>query len=338
MNIAVLAGGISAERNVSINSARAVAEALAAAGHTLRIVDPALGAAETLSIDTLRADIGVAPSLEELIRYKKSSYLECVTSDLFDGVDLVVNLLHGAYGEDGYMQSLLDLKGLSYTGSARLASAMSMNKAIAKRLLESAHIPSPEWLSIAASQAEDSELLNEVRDYVGSHVIVKPHDQGSSVGVSYVNSGNIDDLRQAIQSAGQYSRVVIIERYIHGTEISVCVLNDEALPIVEISSEGDWLQYGNKYQAGAARYTCPGEFDDHSVEYINGLATMAHTITACRSFSKVDFRIDEDGQVFCLEINALPALTPDSVFATAAAAADIDFGQLCERIVELARP
>lgn len=334
MNIAVLLGGISPERNVSFASGKAIAEALLSRGHAITLIDPARGADCVLDMAQLQVAMDNEVTLEELHSLKPENLLACVSSPVFNGIDCAFLALHGKYGEDGYMQSLLDLRGIRYTGSKMASSAIAMDKAVTKRLIHSVGIPTPEWVTVGAEHAEDYHFLEEVRNDLRGAAVVKPNDQGSTVGVTIVESGNLDDLARAIKTALQYSSLAIIEQFIPGREITVGVLGDEALPIVEIIPHEGFYDYKHKYSKGHTEYECPAALNEHDTEFIQGLALTAHHIAGCTAYSRVDFRLDDDGAPFCLEVNTLPGMTSQSLLPKGAAALGIEFDELCEKIIE----
>jgi len=336
MNIAVLMGGISPERNVSFASGKAVADALQANGHRVIALDPARGADGVIDLTTFQPTVSIPPSAEELRAFPPSNIIRCVESPLLNDVDIVFLALHGKYGEDGYVQSLLDLRGLRYTGSKMLASAIAMSKLASKRILQSAGIPTPPFLRLTASQADDMDVLEEIRAEFGSGIVVKPDDQGSTVGMSFVHSGNLDDIQHAIIEAGRYSQTILIEQFIEGAELTVTILGDEALPIIEIRPHEGEYDYTNKYTKGRTEYICPAEFDEEITEFVQNLAIDAHHVLGCEGYSRVDFRLSDEGQPFCLEVNTLPGMTETSLVPKAAAAAGMSFGELCEQILSLA--
>ncbi len=335
MNIVVLMGGNSPERHVSLNSGRAVAEALIAAGHNVRCVDPAMGSNCVLDLSKLVVP-GVPPSVDELEALGIRNFLEAVNSDAFDNTDIVFSVLHGQNGEDGIMQALLETRKLRYTGSKVMASALAMDKAHSKILFSATGVPTPQWAVVTHESRSDFELLKEIRDGFRGSMVVKPNDQGSTVGMTIIEHGNLDDIESAIDTALQYSKVALVERYIPGRELTVAVLGDEALPIIEIAPDGGFYDYEHKYTKGMSQYICPAELDDELSAFIQNLAITAHKACGCSGYSRVDFRLDEDFQPWCLEVNTLPGMTATSLVPKAAAAADIDFTQLCERIIELA--
>jgi len=239
-------------------------------------------------------------------------------------VDLVFLALHGGNGENGTIQALLDLAGVAYTGSGTLGSALGWDKDIAKRLFVAAGVPTPEWLMAPASV----ELVTE---RLGFPLIVKPNGQGSTVGLTLVK--NPKDLQAAIDLAAQFDSAVMLERYIAGRELTVGILDDVALPVGEIiPKSGPIFDYAAKYQVGGAEEVFPARISVAQAEQAREFALRAHRALKLESYSRVDFRMDAVGGLWCLEVNTLPGLAATSLLPRAAAAAGLDFPELCERI------
>lgn len=337
MNIAVLLGGISPERNISYLSGRAAVFALRELGHSVVAIDPSRGANGVVSDDELRAATATEVTTAELASFTTMSLIECITSDQFDGIDVVFILLHGRYGEDGYVQSLLDLRGIPYTGSTMLASAAAMDKGLSKMLFQVAGIPTPYWVSVLPEQADDIELLAEVCKEINGPMVVKPNDQGSTVGMTILDSASVEDLAVAIRLAGQFTESILVERYIPGRELTVTVLGSEALPIIEIVPKDGYYDYANKYTKGKTEYFCPADLSQEVQDHVQNLAVAAHHVLGCRAYSRVDFRLTEDNIPYCLEVNTIPGFTETSLVPMAARTSGIEFGDLCEEIMRLSR-
>jgi D-alanine-D-alanine ligase len=335
MTIAVLMGGISSERNVSLASGKAVAEALQSLGHNVLALDPALGRECALNLAELMPNAGLPPEDALLRSFSKQCLIDCVQSPLLDSVDIVFLALHGKFGEDGYIQALLDMRGKRYTGSTMLSSTIAMSKLMSKRIFQSTGIPSPPFAVVRGEQAQDYDVLEELRAELGEHLVIKPDCEGSTVGISIVESGNLDDLKHGIEQAALYSPIVLVETFIEGRELTVAVLGNEALPIIEIETHDGFYDYAHKYTKGRTEYICPAELTEDTADFVANLALDAHRALGCRAYSRVDFRLDEDGQPFCLEVNTLPGMTATSLVPKAAAAAGIDFAALCEKIIAL---
>lgn len=335
MKIAVLLGGISAERSISVLSGRAFVFALRERGHDVVAIDPSLGANGVIDDATLRAATAYEVTAEELAAYSPQKLVECIQSSLFDNVDLVFIGLHGKYGEDGYVQALLDLRGIPYTGSAMLASAMAMDKATSKLMFSVAGIPNAPWVTVDPVEADNDVMLTQVMSDLKGSLVVKPNDQGSTVGMTILHGPTLESLREAIQLAGTFSKIVLIEQYIGGRELTVPVLGSEALPIIEIVPHEGYYDFTNKYTKGRTEYLCPAPLSEEVQHHVSNLAIAAHDILGCKAYSRVDFRLNDENMPFCLEVNTLPGCTETSLVPMSARQAGIEFGDLLEEIIRL---
>jgi len=325
VRIAVLFGGISDERDVSIASAAQIIPALRALGHEVHAVDTAAGrlpAAEEKLL--LESRVAPAPPSRLAIDRLRTRAVD-VSSDYLDtgATDLMFLALHGGAGEDGRLQALLDLAGMPYTGSNHIASAAAMDKDLAKRLFRSAAVPTPDWLMAPVEDAAVDQAL-------GWPVIVKPSKQGSTVGLSVVRAAGA--LARAIQFAFAFDDEVMIEKFIPGREFTVAILDQQALPVGEIFVPGEIFDYHSKYQAGGAREVFPAQLPEVESALLQGYALRAHRALKLGAYSRIDFRRDVSGQFWCLEANSLPGMTSTSLLPQAAKAAGIEFPALLERI------
>lgn len=329
MRIAVLLGGTSAERDVSLASGLRVAQALRAAGHEVVAIDTASGALTTAEEAALLQGgvLGtVPPDVQSLVRLERQ--LPTKLQEL-PPVDVVFLALHGGRGEDGTLQALLDLTGIPYTGSGHLASALAMDKDLSKRLLRQAGVPTPEWIMAPSSAAQVAATF-------GFPCIVKPSKQGSTVGLTLVRKAS--GLQPAVEAAKAFDDEVMIEQYIPGRELTVGVLGDQALPVGEIIPKHELYDYECKYTPGMARELFPAPLTDAETTRIQELALAAFRALKLRGCARIDFRMSEDGTFYCLEANTLPGMTELSLIPQAAAAAQIPFPALCDRIVRIALP
>ncbi len=333
MNIAVFLGGISPERNVSLASGRSVVNALREAGHTVFPIDPAFGKSQQQNfIENLPQNIAeISPSLDELARFPLTNYFECINSSLLDVIDVIFLTTHGKWGEDGVLQSLLELRGIPYTGSRILASALAMDKAMAKVFFERENIVTPEWKILVNKNLRDSDEISWERKFP---CVVKPNDGGSTIGMSIVTSEK--ELFPAIVLAEQYSEKILIEEYIDGKELTVPILGETALPIIEIKPKGGFYDYQRKYTKGETEYICPAELPEEVSEKIREAGLRAYLALGCAGYARTDFRLHPDGKFYCLEVNTLPGMTATSLVPKAAKAVGIEFPELCETIVKLA--
>lgn len=335
MNIAVLFGGISPERNVSIAGGKAVAEALKSKGHNVYPIDPALGANGLVAIEDIVVPEGV-PTMEELEKMPVRNIIDCINSPLFDNIDAAFIVLHGKYGEDGRIQSLLELRGIPYTGSGVKASSVGMDKLTSKLLFSGANIPTPTWLTVRKDDYENYEFFEALRDELGNKIIVKPNNQGSTIGITSILNGNLDDIGAGISAASKYSSIVLAEQFIEGRELTVGIVDGTALPVIEIVPDGGFYDYNHKYIKGKTEYLCPAPIDDFQEEFLQNLAIMAFGVIGCSGFGRVDFRMDEEGQVYCLEVNTVPGFTATSLVPKAAAVTGLEFPDLCEKLINIA--
>ena len=331
LHVTVLLGGTSEERRVSLASGRAVVEALRSRGHQVLTVDPAFGAIPSADEDRyLGGAVGATPpDLDELRRMGRSA-LGAALAEIpaVRDADVVFIALHGGDGENGRIQALLDLAGVRYTGSGHLGCAIASDKRLSKELLDLAGVPTPPWAARLASPAV-------VLDTLGLPLVVKPSNGGSTVGLTIVRRAG--ELEPAIGLAARYDADVLCERFVPGRELTVTVLDGEALPAVEIFPGREIYDYESKYTPGMSRYETPAALAADEVGRLGELAVRAAGALRQSSFTRIDFRRHEDdGEFWCLEANAVPGLTATSLVPKAAAAAGIPFPELCERIVRAA--
>jgi len=335
MNITVLLGGVSAERDVSLSSGLRIAVGLRERGHTVTCLDPADG---VMSRDTearlLASGVGSAPpSLEALAGLAARSLSPTLaTLPEITGADCVFIALHGGQGEDGTVQALLDMAGVRYTGSGHLASALAMDKHLTKVLLRAAGVATANWI-MAPAPGSGTVDPDEVGRHLDWPVVVKPSKQGSTVGLSIVREPA--ELQPAITEAFRYDDEVMIERFVPGQELTVGILGDQVLPTIEIKPVKELYVYECKYTPGMAQEFV-AELSADIQAKLAGQASRAFTALKLRGYARIDFRLDPHGQPWCLEANTLPGMTPTSLIPQAAAAAGVLFPDLCERIVQLA--
>lgn len=329
MKIAVLFGGTSEERDVSIASAAQVIPALRSLGHEVMAVDTATGRLdEPAERRLLTSGVGPQPPCGQALAGMRrgAPALAAQTTDMRD-VDVVFLALHGGAGEDGRIQAVLDLAGLAYTGSNHIASAAAMDKDLSKRLFRAAGVPTADWRMAPVTAAEVGAAL-------GWPVVVKPNKQGSTVGLTVVRSP--EALPAAVMLARRHDDEVMVERFVPGRELTVGVLEGRALPVGEIIAPGEVFDYQAKYQAGGAREIFPAELPADAASRAQDLAVRAHAALKLGAYSRIDFRMDPEGGLWCLEANSLPGMTAASLLPQAARAAGIAFPDLLERICRAA--
>jgi len=324
MKVALLMGGRSAEREISLRTGRGIARALQSLGHEVVAIDAASG--RLLPAGEERG----APALEEARDLPASSVAAVANTAALAEAEVVFLALHGGAGEDGTIQALLELAGKPYTGSGVLASALAMNKAMAKRLFERAGIPTPQWQLVGSG--ENPEI--DIRALGGYPIVVKPNAEGSTVGLTVVSRA--DDLADALTLAFEHGNEALIEQYIPGRELTVAVIGDEALPIVEIKPQGGHYDYESKYTAGKSEYFCPADLPGPLARHIQELGRAAARALDCCGVARADFRLDPEGRPFCLEVNTIPGMTETSLVPMAAKARGMSYDQLVARMLELA--
>lgn len=295
LKIAVLMGGFSSEREISMRSGRKVAAALRSVGYCVEEVD--------------------------------------VRSEQFEipkKVDVVFIALHGTGGEDGVVQSILEKQGILFTGSGSEASHLAFDKVAAKKIFREYGLSTPRDVVWDKKQFDSAKLKNKL-DYP---VVVKPSRQGSSIGIQIVERE--EQLKSALQEAFEKDSVVLIEEFIEGRELTVGILGEEALPVVEIRPKSGWFDYHNKYTEGATEELVPAPIGSSLKQQVQTQALKAYRILGCRDMSRVDFRVDCQGQTYLLEVNTIPGLTDTSLLPKAAAARGITFPNLCLALVKCA--
>jgi D-alanine-D-alanine ligase len=330
MKVAVLTGGTSAERDVALASGLQIAAALRSLHHTVHVVDLASGfVPPEHEAALLPGGVGREPPplerLKELERGMLSAGLGEVPA--VREADVVFIALHGGQGEDGTVQAVLDVIGVPYTGSGRLASALAMDKDLAKRVVRDNGLAVPAWLMAPATD-------DDVQRAVGYPCVVKPSKQGSSVGLTLVKRRS--DLAAAIDLAACFDDEVMIEQFIGGAELTVGILGDEALPVIEIRPKHEMFDYECKYQPGMAEEICPAPIDPALAARTQDAARRSHRALKLAGYSRIDFRVGDDGRLFFLEANTLPGMTANSLIPKAARVAGLGFPAFTETVCRLA--
>ena len=338
MKIVVLAGGTSTERDVSLISGSMIYQALKRKGHQAILIDVYLGYEGDIEgifekdIDWTAQIGGIRetnPDLAEIKALRKDggkSFFGPNVLPLCQAADCVFMALHGANGEDGKIQACLELLGVPYTGTDFVSSAMAMDKGITKDIFKAYDIPTPVGIRLKKGETESEK--------VPYPCIVKACCGGSSVGVCIAR--NDAEYEAAKEEAFRYDNEAVIEQYIDGREFSVGVMAGKALPVIEIAPKVGFYDYKNKYQEGSTVETCPAELHEEQTKTLQQCAEKVFLALRLKNYARMDFRMDADGKIYCLEANTLPGMTPTSLLPQEAAAIGIDFEQLCEMILEAA--
>lgn len=340
MRIVVLAGGLSPERNVSLSSGIMVCKALRERGHQAAFLDLYLGTENYTGAledifqaplpEELRKVARQAPDLEQIRRSRRLESDSMFGKDVLKlcaMADVVFLALHGACGEDGRIQAAFDLMGIPYTGSGHLGSAIAMDKDLTKRVVAPLGVLTPAWKTVDYGAEDIERIAAETK----LPCVVKPIDSGSSIGVYIAKT--VDELRDALIAGLPLGGRSVIEDYIAGREVQIAILEDRALPSIEIVPKTGFYDYENKYQPGAAEEICPAPVSAEVEKKLGEAALTVFHALGLNVYSRADFILTEDGSVYFLEINTLPGMTPTSLVPQEAAAAGIGYGELCERII-----
>lgn len=339
MDIVVLAGGLSQEREVSLSSGALICRALRNRGHRAVLVDlffgydkPYTDPAEIFAAPYVWEEPSIdrqAPDIDAIRKSRNQDNDDAIGANVVEicrAADIVFMALHGDLGENGKLQALFDIHGIRYTGTGYLGSALAMHKGVAKELFAANHIPTPAGITLDKAQPRDT-----------AHplpCVVKPASGGSSVGTSIAHTES--EYQAALDLAFQYEDMVIVEQYIKGREFDVGVLDGKALPVIEIIPKNGFYNYENKYQSGMTEEVCPAHIPVETAEALQDLAQRVFRALRMEVYSRMDFIQDEQtGQIYCLEGNTLPGMTPLSLLPQEAAAVGISYEELCETIIRL---
>ena len=304
--VAVLYGGTSGEREVSLNSGTCCARALEEKGFAVTMIDPA--------------------SRDDLKRLVEETF------------DVAFLALHGKGGEDGTMQGFLETLGIPYTGSGILSNAIAINKGKSKELYESAGLRVAASVLVGRNDVLDNADRQEIVDTCGIPCVVKPSTEGSSLGMTIVRDAS--DLQAALDTALAVDDEAMVEQFIDGIELTVGVMGSDdptAFPVIQIlSNDDEFYNYHAKYAAGGSTHICPAPISEEATEQAQGMAVAAHAVLGCKGISRTDIMLDEEGRCWVLETNTLPGMTDTSLIPDAARAVGMDFGDVCEKLIEMA--
>lgn len=345
MDIVVLAGGLSTERDVSLTSGAMISKALRENGHRVIMLDVFMGYQDEETdisdifshAEEAGASLGVitseAPNIAQVKAMRKDQS-ECFFGPnvirICQAADIVFMALHGENGENGKIQAAFDLFGIRYTGTGYLGSALAMDKGLSKKMFEAAGIPTPHGTSM---KKEEQKSLAEA--HLTLPCVVKPCCGGSSIGVSIVTSEG--EYEAALAEAFRYEDEIVVEDYIKGREFSVGVIDFTALPVIEIAPVEGFYDYKNKYKAGSAVETCPADIPEEIAAKMQEAAVAVCETLGLDTYSRMDFLLNDRGEIFCLEANTLPGMTPTSLLPQEAAVLGMDFPALCEKLIQISK-
>ena len=339
MNITVLCGGTSTERAISVVSGTGVCKALRSKGHRAVLIDVFGGDAQLNMADPFPEEYDVEAAaakirsydehLEEMKQDESRPFFGPNVMEICRAGDIAFLALHGENGEDGKVQAALELFRVKYTGTGHVGSAIAMDKGITKAMLELAHIPTPHGVMLRREK-----YLTDIEAYTMKFpVVVKPCSGGSSVGVNIVN--NQEDYEKALKEAFGLEDEVVVEDYIKGREFSVSVIDGHALPVIEIAPLKGFYDYKNKYTAGSTIETCPANIPHQIAELMQRYSEAAFSTLQLDAYGRFDFIMNENSDMYCLEGNTLPGMTPTSLMPQEAAQTGMDFPTLCEELIRI---
>lgn len=338
MKIVVLAGGTSTERDISIMSGTGICKALRQKGHQAVLVDIFCGTENVDWADPFPEEYDVDQAVEymksfnpqiETMKAERRSFFGPNVLELCQAADIAFLGLHGANGEDGKVQAAFDLMGIKYTGTGYLSSAIAMDKCMTKEFFLANHVPTPKGATtLTGENGFDTDLSVLGLEFP---VVVKTSCGGSSVGVYIVNDQK--EYEEALKEVSIYGNEAVVEEYIKGREFSVSVVDGKAYPIIEIAPIQGFYDYKNKYQAGSTVETCPAHISQELTDKMQDLAVKAAKALKLEAYSRLDFLMKENGDMYCLEANTLPGMTPTSLIPQEAKVLGMDYPQLCEELI-----
>jgi D-alanine-D-alanine ligase len=325
ITVALLVGGTSPEREVSKSSGKSILKALRKLGYIVKVADPAYGLKQPKDEEKFFSN-------EDYTEILNRNYVELVYSSFFDDVDVAFLALHGKWGEDGTIQSILELRGIKYTGSKILPSALAMDKEATKVMLLHYHVPTPKWIVAQEDEIDFNEIKTQIINEVGYPCVVKPNNQGSTVGLTICQDESA--IEEAVNKALKFSWKVLIEEYIPGRELTIAILDQHPLEVLEIKPKSGFYDYENKYTHGKTDYFVPADIPKELSDSLRKSALIAFNSIGCESYGRVDFRLTDDNKFYCLEINTLPGMTSTSLVPKMAKAAGLSFEDLIDKIVK----
>lgn len=343
MKVVVLAGGLSTERDVSLTSGASICRALKERGHRTLLLDVFMGLPNAPAnleevFDFPDSNLKIAEGIKttepdlEAVKASREDKSDCFFGpnviEICRLADIAFLGLHGGYGEDGRLQAAFDLLGIKYTGPDSLGNALAMDKSVTKQIFKMNHIPTPEgtWLY---AKSKDKPLS----DFgLSLPVVVKPCSGGSSIGVYICHTE--EEYRAALDASFPQEQCVVIEEYIKGREFACGIIDGKALPVIEIVPKSGFFDYANKYQDGCTEEICPADIPEEIEQKMRKATERAFNALKLNVYSRADFLLDDKGNIYCLEVNTLPGMTPASLLPKEAAYTGIEYPELCDLIIE----
>ncbi len=327
IKIALIVGGASAEREVSKSTGKNIYEALLNLNYQVKVIDPAYGINQPEEVEKIFSE-------KDFSEINTQNYVSCVNSKLFDNIDVVFNALHGPWGEDGTIQSLFELRGIKYTGSKVLGSALAMDKMFSKISFEHFKVNTPKWFVIEKNENDLENISQKINSEFGFPCVIKPNNQGSTVGLTICKSE--EEVEDAIVLSREHCDKALVEEFISGYELTVGVLDKKCFEPLEIKPKSGFYDYESKYTPGMSEYEVPANFPKQVLVNLKDQAEKAFIAVGASNYARVDFRLSEDHVPYCLEVNTLPGMTNTSLLPKAAKVDGISYEQLVDKIVKLA--
>lgn len=326
IKIILLVGGSSTERIISKRSSKSIYDALLKLCFDVTLIDPAYGKNQPDSNEKFFAE-------EDFYTVSEKNYIDAFNLEVFNQCNLVFIGLHGKWGEDGTVQALLDMKGIKYTGSKMLSSAVTMDKILSKILFDKFNIPTPKWIAISNQYIDKEKIKIQIAEKISYPLVVKPNDQGSTLGLSIVQEEN--QLEEALTLASKYSNKILIEEFIDGRELTVGIVGQTVYPVLEIIPSHKIYDYECKYTSGMSQYIVPAKIDNEISEQIKKVSMEAFKALECEGYARLDYRLANDNKFYLLEINTLPGMTSLSLLPKMAKSVNVSFEELINQIVKI---
>lgn len=326
MRVALFVGGASTERSVSKLSSKSIYESLIELGHEVILIDPAYGNNQPKNPNDFFDE-------KDLFEVSPSNYLLAVLLPELKLVDIAFIGLHGKWGEDGTMQSLLEMMNIKYVGSDVLASALCMDKMMTKIIFKENGIPVPKGFLVRKNNYSINETIKQISDTLVYPIVVKPNDQGSTFGLSVCQSEV--EVDAAMNFSFQFSNATLIEEFIDGRELTVGILNGKSLPVLEIRPKHNLYDYECKYTKGMSEYIVPAPIPRELFEQLQKDAEISFKVTGCKGYARTDFKLRNDGSYICFEINTLPGMTSTSLLPKMAKANGMNFTELIDYLIKI---
>ena len=326
MVIGLLVGGASPERPVSKMSSASIYKALINLGYKVMVIDPAYGVNQLSKLEDYFDSNDFYP-------VSQRNYINAVNLPVFDEINLAFIGLHGKWGEDGTLQSLLEMRGIKYTGSGVLSSSLAMDKMMSKTIFRQNGVSVHDGFTVMELKYTIENVLSRIKSSFGFPVVVKPNDQGSTFGLTVCNVE--EEIEPALKNSFVYSETAIIETFVPGRELTVGIIDGKPLPVLEIKPKHELYDYECKYTLGMSEYIVPAPIPEEIFSELQRESVIVYNSLGCKGYARVDFKLTPENKFYCFELNTLPGMTSTSLLPKMAKAAGISFEELIDKIVAL---